>query len=273
MQTALAGSVIGLLGCGSSSGDGERQEVRSVPEPSNTATRNAPPDAAIVLADARPLPKDTAEAASLAVARFKGDNLKECVAVQVSLVRPGQRGLTQTDAALPLVEAKHLAVVLADDALSLGGATVLERGGKETISRFSAAVAEASWPNLAGKVKGESDPTMVREVAAVSWPPPHRAKDAQRGELAAVDTCALPNRIALGTCEVQDSTTTETGVHLEWSLTRYHFDIRSTTETDSGLKTCLRIGGKWSTPAKDDADATMERLRQRSEGLRGRTGH
>ena len=45
--------------------------------------------------------------------------------------------------------------------------------------------------------------------------------------------------------------------------------LASTADSDSGLKACLRIRGKWSAPSRKDPDAARERVRRRAHDLRG----
>jgi hypothetical protein len=51
-------------------------------------------------------------------------------------------------------------------------------------------------------------------------------------------------------------------------VTRQHFTVADTVDSDAGTKNCLTLGGQWTAASKDDRDVVHERVRQRVGQLR-----
>ena len=228
-------------------GQGEQTHGTTVPTP-----RPSEP--------AKPIePQDTA---SMSVAVFRGNNLTECVEARV-ITRMSDNG--EPFFAAHHVTAHHIVLILAEDILVMGtgGRSTLAAGKPSVFTEF---FTKGIMPNSETSKDGRvgSKPVVMDEkvLAGIKWPPESLAKLVEKGEMASVASCASMNRIALGTCTLKQSALT-----LEWTVTRQHFDVRSTSDTDAGLRHCLLIGGEWSQPAADDPAAARERLRQRAATL------
>jgi hypothetical protein len=76
----------------------------------------------------------------------------------------------------------------------------------------------------------------------ITWPGRHWLADVESGALARVENCTFPGRVPFGTCRLEDSSP-----EFSWSAALDYFDVATTRHSDSGLKSCLRMGGKWST--------------------------
>ncbi len=116
------------------------------------------------------------------------------------------------------------------------------------------------------------------------WPPDNRETQIKRGELAKVDSCSSPVRTPLGTCIIESAATgampakADLGAKAHYSVAPtsglvlriglYHFDVATTSDSDSGTKACLALDGKWAAPSRSDRDAASERARQHAEQLR-----
>jgi hypothetical protein len=87
-----------------------------------------------------------------------------------------------------------------------------------------------------------------------------------------MSSCMMPDRLVLGTCVVQDALTAPTKASITWHVTRLHFDVAATVDSDVGMLACLRVGGKWSAPPRTDAAVLQERLHQYARQLRQGAG-
>jgi hypothetical protein len=73
-------------------------------------------------------------------------------------------------------------------------------------------------------------------------------------------------KTALGWCRFANRTEGKGGL-VSWSLERRFYDVHSTSDTDSAMRQCLTLGGKWGAPDKGDSRAARERLKQHAEAL------
>jgi hypothetical protein len=241
----------GTEGCGKTEPTIGQSEVTSAP--------------AVVPAAAQPptTPTSTShvEKSRIAVASFKGEHLQECMLVAVTIGRPlGNRADGKAEPWASLT-AEQFALLLLDDGLTAvqNGSSVLRAGGKETLTK-----------NMASFADGKTD----EEKAAITETIKQLEGDAiaeqfKKDGLLRVENCEFPGRMPLGTCLIEDSVKTESSIELAWAISRFHYDVSSTADSDAGMKSCLTLGGNWVAPAQDDPAAAHERVRQRTRQLRG----
>lgn len=231
-----------------------------------------------------PVPKTKIESAEIAALRFKGDHLRSCVHAIVRIVREGEIGDAAPDQPLSL-SAEHLASLLLEHWMTM------EEGGEhspdDTITPLLAALALGRWQDLPPRKQRDSKKAKspepkteeenvaawnekVRTVMAMEWPFGREA-EVRKGDLVKADSCELPDgRKPLGWCVLMEVPTALRPVG--WAMLRFHFDVASTTDSDSGMKGCLAIGGQWSVIDRDDPHAVRQQARQRRAQLREQMG-
>lgn len=239
--------IVGAGGCGKTDSVAEKSAPTAKPGAQQSANPPPPPPSASSTETADP---PLAASGIIAVATFKGDNLHECVEASVAI------RLTDTDKA-PITP-HQAGLIIIEDILMLvsGGESVIANAKRAELTAFLTKIVE-------GKLDKKKRSDLQEMLSKLKWPFASVADRVKKGELAMVENCASVGRLSLGTCTLSDSTPS-----IEWSITRFHFDVGSTSDSDSGLKTCLRIGGNWSSPAKNDPAAARERMRQRAGELR-----
>jgi hypothetical protein len=214
-------------------------------------------------------PKENAE---LSAATFKGDDLVDCLTIKIASEVESSSAIN----ALKPVAVDQLALMFIDEYVvtSAGGDGQLKHGK----SAMTTAAHVLRFPNdragylglgpkAATMDSAKAQKAVQQLLAMVSksmsqWPPPSLASRVRNGEVAKVDSCSMPNHVALGTCEVADE-----GAGLSWSMTDYVFSVAKTVDTDAAMKTCLRMAGKWSAADGADPDVARERMRQHAHKL------
>ena len=210
------------------------------------------------------------EKAVFALAKFKKDHLIECFHGEVAAVRlasepepPSDNILITLDqAALMVVDE---AIVTANDGDSMLVSKKPDRdAGAKNLSRMLRAL-------VSGKiVKDPKNQKWAEELRQIAWPYKKYAEPVKKGILAKVDGCTPQHvgRAPLGVCTLRDMTSDVEYPQVSWVVKRHHFDVGDTADSDAGLKACLKIGGKWEAPDKNDPAAAAARIRQRSTQLR-----
>jgi hypothetical protein len=239
-------------------------------------------------------PAPVADTASIAIASFKGDHLRDCTAASVSFARPPQ-------AAGSTITADQAAILLAEEALSAvdsGDGSMLVPGtGSQTWeskSKLTQIFAMLSRPDLldhagadaklsgsaAKSKKDEAEVSaMLKVVQAAKWPFDNYKDEIKRGELAKVDSCSFPDRVSFGSCAIEDVLVVHEHldpskakiVDLQWRIQRFNFDV-NVADTDAPMKSCLLLGGKWTAKSSNDPDVARERLRQHAGQIRDKAG-
>jgi len=183
-----------------------------------------------------------------AIAEFDGDQLNICA--QATLTHASTlevNGLTPQEAALLLV----------DEGLGAAG------GGETLIGEASdRRKITAAWRKLIFEATAEDAKKGVdlMRAAITEGTKPEAMKKEGRVH---TETCEFPNRTPLGLCTLSDAVE-----DFGFALAVLHFDVKSTTDSDSAMKNCMAVGGKW-TAASGDA-AAMERARQHALDLQKR---
>lgn len=83
-----------------------------------------------------------------------------------------------------------------------------------------------------------------------------------------VESCSeqFADRVVLGSCLIEDTVSGDGGVAV-FRIASSYYNVTTTKDSDAHMRACLKDGGKWTAPAKDDPEAARERLRQRSKAL------
>lgn len=249
-RCVLLAAVLGLTGL-TCCGGGKNRSAPAAGEQPEAAARPAVPTRLPI--DANETPAARIERGGFALAKFDGDHLTHCWQVSVA-------------AANPVVSLDGLALMIAEDVLiaSDGGESVLANNGTRSLTALLAAISRDGDDLSAlnrGKPMSAADIAQLREgVAKLATVP---LAELSNGDLAKVESCDMPGRVALGLCHLEDKNEV-----VAWSLDHVHFDVRTTSDTDAGMKTCLTLGGHWTAQDPNNRDVAMERLRQHSAQLR-----
>ena len=205
---------------------------------------------------AEPAQPKQAESAQ-GLAQFDGDALVACSFATIRF-----------DATLtPTSLSKHGPLMLAQDGLGAArgdAETALGDGsnGKTMLTKIMrVTMFELTAEQLAkGDADAQKQVTDLRRQMAESVPKDEELKESGH---VLVDRCEFPNRTALATCAIDDEIK-----DFGWTLVVHHFDVKSTTDSDSAMKNCLSIGGKWNVASGDAV--TLERAKQHSQQRRQR---
>ncbi|HVJ27425.1 MAG TPA: hypothetical protein VM493_07765 [Vicinamibacterales bacterium] len=83
-----------------------------------------------------------------------------------------------------------------------------------------------------------------------------------------VSSCSgqFADRVVLGSCLIEETVSGDGGVAVVRIASSY-YSVVTTKDSDAHMRACLKDGGKWSAPSKDDPEAARERLRQRASAL------
>jgi hypothetical protein len=218
------------------------------------------------------------EEASFVVAAFKGEYLRDCVDANVRIRRQ------RTSSAVPDapsraavstkgLSAEQLALVVADEGLLWEGKTILADNGREEFTSMLANLINAQWLKSDDVETRKGAMKFVDGVAKAKWGVTHRAEEVKRGEMAKVETCRFPGHTPLGTCTIDGSWEGDGYDGVSWRIDRYHFDVASTVDSDSAMKACLKVGGKWKAADVSDLGVARERMHQHTAKLRDLVGN
>lgn len=232
-------------------------EVVSAPKP----TPLPPP----VVPTAAPVAK---ESATLAVAKFAGEHLQECVGVTISLTgKPAFNGPKW-------LSSNQIATLWMDDYLLSAGQnrktkTLLKDVGIGNLLFYAMCYSGRLSMNDKGEQIGELPADLRNEaIALVSrhketiWPIAWMKPKIEAGELVPLEVCKFPHRTHLGICLIEKS-------HPNASLRIEHqyYSVSKSIDSDEGLKSCLKLGGKWTAADPSDSAVAQERLRQHARKL------
>jgi hypothetical protein len=227
------------------------------------------PAAAPVASPTRPTPPPTDESTSTLV-KFEGDDLVTCASVDMTVRRP------QTGANTSM----GIGPVLASELLMSGhgGHSMMRDGGLEYTSVLLSFLSlDHTWDPCAShldlchdartkqmvanmkKDRGKFDDGILKSMNSTL----DKIRSAKDGS-SLVTSCPA-NRIALGTCRLSAQFD---DLPIAWTAEVRHYDVASTSDSDSAMKDCLRLHGDWTAPARDDSDAAMERAHQHMGSLR-----
>lgn len=235
-------------------------EVVSAPKP--TPLPLPPPP---VVPTAAPVAK---ESATLAVAKFAGEHLQECVGVTISLSgKPAFNGPKW-------LSSNQIAIILMDDYLLSAGQnrktkTLLKDAGIGDLLFYAMCYSGRLSMNDKGEQIGELPADLRNEaIALVSrhketiWPIAWMKPKIEAGELVPLEVCKFPHRTHLGICLIEKS-------HPNASLRIEHqyYSVSKSIDSDEGLKSCLKLGGKWTAADPSDSAVARERLRQHARKL------
>lgn len=174
----------------------------------------------------------------------------------------------------------------------LGGCSKIRERGRAEIERqqdaAAQAVADASaaptepktitvragYAVFKGDRLDECTDLSVRSPFELGEEKPSAAVSAMRSQLMPksavhVESCAeqFADRVALGSC-VNESTLSGDGGVAVVRIASNYYSAATTKDSDAHMRACLKDGGKWSAPSKDDPEAARERLRQRAAELK-----
>jgi hypothetical protein len=210
-----------------------------------------------------------AETASVAIAQFRNNQLVNCTMDAVTI---NSDSGNKPDPAVTL-DTTQLALLLMDDGKfafdSPKGNAVLatNTSGKRSTSEVLLALAVGDRHVDPTAVLTDAD--LSKEIAAIKQESAN-AKQAA-GEIA-MTSCNIPDHTVLGTCVIADTFTAPTKASIAWRVSRFHFDVSTTVDSDAGMLACLQLGGKWTAPAKNDPAVVRERLHQHAAQMRELAG-
>lgn len=229
--------------------------------PAQKATPLPPP----VVPTSVPLPK---ESATLAVATFAGEHLQECIGITVSLTgKPAFNGPKWLDS-------NQLATLWMDDywvsAHKNGKVrTLLKDLGPKGIlletMLFSGRMSVSDKGDPMGEaLAGLRNDAMaqVSKIKEVNWPLTWMKPKIESGELTPLETCKFQHRTHLGICLIEVSHP-NASVRIE----HQYYSVSKSIDSDEGLKSCLKLGGKWTAADPSDSAVARERLRQHARKL------
>jgi hypothetical protein len=206
------------------------------------------------------------EQSSFAIARFKGDRLTKCVAADVIVRRQPGAGNHAANGVGP----QKLALVLADEGEALDGDSELGGLGNERYGAFVGGLANGDTPFIDAKdTKSKAELShFVEELRKQEWGVTAHKEAIKKGELAQVPSCKFPDRTPLGQCALGGSWEAPGFDGVTWKIGILHFDVGSTIDSDSAMKTCLKVGGKWTAADNSDPNVFRERMHQHTGALR-----
>ena len=235
-------------------------EVVSAPKP--TPLPLPPPP---VVPTAAPVAK---ESATLAVAKFAGEHLQECVGVTISLSgKPAFNGPKW-------LSSNQIATLWMDDYLvsthKNGKAkTLLKDVGSKGILPVAILLSGRLSMNNKEEQIGEIPAGLRNDAIALvskhketNWPTAWMKPKIESGELVPLEVCKFPDRTHLGICLIEES-------HPNASIRIEHqyYSVSKSIDSDEGLKICLKLGGKWTAADPTDSAVARERLRQHARKL------
>ena len=221
-----------------------------------------------------------------AVAFFAGENLDYCISSTVSLQTPANwqpppNALALQQAPWAFIDDGYIALRNGKAALTMpnGGEMVaLQLQGLLTYDPTQMAASaklyrEAAPPNEKRKKRTAetSNPSMEKVmdelVAGITWPMPSVKRDVESGAAITVDSCAFPNRVPLATCSVTAETDATATPRTTLHLLFVYYGVGKAHDSDTALRTCLRMHGQWEAADRDDHQVARERLRQHAARL------
>jgi hypothetical protein len=190
---------------------------------------------------------------------FDKSNLATCLTASVEVLHPGRGETPAQEASMFLNELAGAGGLKGDNAWVTGTVSTIVDDTWNCSSPQGDDQIPCSEKAVISNIEVTRKRTPAERKAAVDglreWPPKPIADRVSKGELAKVNAC--PNRIALGTCTIRGRSSA-----IRWEVVSMHYDVTSTSDSDSAMKTCLAASGDWAAPSKDDMDANMERMRQ-----------
>lgn len=232
-------------------------EVVSAPKP----TPLPPP----VVPTGAPVAK---ESATLAVAKFAGEHLQECVGITVSLTgKPAFNGPKW-------LSSNQISALLMDEYLLYSytngkGRTLLKKVGSEGMlvmeMILSGRVTMQQSGKPAGELSADQKNMMISEVSKykeINFPAGWMKPKIESGEFAMIETCKFSYRVHLGRCVIEQSNPSAS-----FFMEHQYYSVSKSIDSDEGLKSCLKLGGKWTAADPSDSAVARERLRQHARKL------
>lgn len=208
------------------------------------------------------------ESATLAVAKFAGEHLQECVGITVSLTgKPAFNGPKW-------LSSNQIATLWMDDylvsAYKNGKArTLLKDLGPEGLlvetMLFSGRMSVKEKGDPMGKVLAglRNDAiSQLSKMKEVNWPLAWMKPKIESGEFTPLETCKFQHRTQLGICLIELS-----HPNASFRIEHQYYSVSKSIDSDEGLKNCLKVGGKWTAADPTDSAVARERLRQHARKL------
>jgi len=208
------------------------------------------------------------ESATLAVAKFAGEHLQECVGITVSLTgKPAFNGPKW-------LGSNQIAIILMDDYLLSAAQhgkvqTGLKDEGIGGLLIYTMRISGRFSMNDKGEPLGELPADLRNGMTALvsrhketKWPIAWMKPKIQSGELVPLEVCKFPHRTHLGICLIEKSNP-NASIHIE----HQYYSVSKSVDSDEGLKSCLKLGGKWTAADPTDSAVARERLRQHARKL------